>query len=244
MALVSCPPLLKKLIKRVNSSKSGENDALRLIARAFAAKRQKKRIHTVAVQTSTEIIISLQDGTFRATNELIQALDEIESPNHIELIRECRRCPVVFWAGRADKEACDKHLVAWRKQRQRAKALKAETQRQKKKALLANKPLRWSKRSNTTKAVISAIMNQRRVFWRIDNWVVSELRWQLKAPVTNRRIVRQCLNALVKEDFLTYHPHPQDEDSDEPRDPLEDRWAPTQKLRNRLAGVRPKPSTH
>ena len=251
-----CPSRLKELIALANLEPDSEaRKNLQAIARAFRAKRLKKT-YSESLEIECRFIISisiesgeLETGFDEAIGKFVRALNRVEFEGGLGRIRECLKCLEIFWAPRNDKEtcsqkACKQYADALRKRNKRQRDEQKRAEKEKKLAKRKEKPLQWSKRSNTTKAVISAIMNQNRVFWRIDGWVVSELKWQLKAPIVSRRIVRQCLDSLVREDFLTYHPHPQDEDSDEERDPLEDRWAPTQKLRNRLAGIRPKKPTH
>lgn len=52
-------------------------------------------------------------------NELALALAEIDPPERVDLLLECPECSRVFWAGRDDKKACDKHAGTIRKRKQR-----------------------------------------------------------------------------------------------------------------------------
>ena len=234
-----CPSRLKELIDLANLDPNGETRSyLHAIARAFRAKRQKKSApKTIEIPLSQPLSISTADGVVTSLpHDLVIALNQIDPPSGIDMIRECPKCLELFWAGRKDKEACARHADALRKQAKRLSLKQRQADREKNLARRKEKRIRFSKLSNTAWAVIGAIMGQYRVFWRIDSQVAFSLQMDDKRP-PNRLIVRNCLDKLVKDGYLTYHPHPQDEDSDEPRDPLEDRWAPTQKLKNQLADI-------
>jgi len=174
------------------------------------------------VEFLSRVTINLTDFSVEVRNELALALMEVDPPNKIALIRECRICNGVFWAGRADKVACDRHAGQWRKSEQRRKG-KAEAKKQaaERKDAQLKKALRGM--SRTAVALLNAIVfGKQRVFYKIDHAAWDELDDNpsvLRVP--NRRIVRRTLTMLVDRKYLTHQP--QD-------DPLDDLYFPEQHL--------------
>jgi hypothetical protein len=236
-----CPSRLKELLDLANLDPNGETRSyLQTIARAFRAKRQKQSApKTIEIILSHTLRISTADGEVSApTHDLLLALNQIEPPSSIGLIRECPKCLELFWAGRKDKEACTRHADALRQKAKRHRVKQREAEREKRTAKRKDKRVKFSELSSTAWEVIQAIMNQYRVFYRIDREVAFRMQGG-RTQVPSSRIVRNCLNSLVKDGLLDYYPH-EPEDEDEPRDPLEDRWAPTQHLTNRMLKLRRK----
>lgn len=222
-----CPARLKRLIARANES--DKPHALRLILRALRDKQQNKGPDTFAVESPSRVTIDLTNYSTTVRTELADALAEIDPPDKIHLIRECRICALVFWAGRDDKQACDKHAEQWRKSEQRRRKREEQAQEEKE---AAERKIRKELRgmSRTTVALLNAIVfaNQR-VFYKIDYeaWVeLDENPSVLRAP--NRRIVRRTLTMLVDRGYLRHEP--QD-------DPLEDYYLPQRKLLNHWAEI-------
>lgn len=229
-----CPPRLKRLIKRVNAGSADEAHALRQILRAFHARRQNKGADTIAIQSLSEITINLTEYKVTVVSELAKALDEIDSWRVVDSIRECVHptCSQIFWAGRADKEACDKHAQQWRKTRQRRKEREnqAEAHARREEAQLKRTITRLSP---TAHAVISAIMaNQKRVFLNIDDSAASYL-YGTVLHVPSRYIVRQTLTMLVRRGYLDYF---------EDVNHNEDRYSPRQKLIDLWSSMQRKPT--
>jgi hypothetical protein len=224
-----CPRRLQKLIDRVNKQSTSESHALRQILRAVQDRRKNKGPDTYAVNLDSTVTINLIDYSFSVRNELALALSEIDPPDKIDLIRECRVCNDLFWAGRDDKVVCDRHAEQWRKKNQR--------DRQKKDQARAKKEVEESKitkelegMSRTAVALLNAIVfAKQRVFYKIDYEAWVELDENpLVRRVPNRRIVRQTLTMLVNRGYLTHEP--QDDPLDDyylPRKKLLDRWKPT-----------------
>ncbi len=229
-----CPLRLQRLIKRENALPASDPHPLRQILKAFQAKRQNKGPETFAVKFPSEVTINLTDCTVAVRNDLALALAEIDLPAMVDLIRECPIpiCRRLFWAGRADKVACDAHVGQWRKQedRRKKKQTQAETDREREEARLRKT---ISRLSRTAVAVITVIMaDRRRVFESIDNWACYYLRGSVR-KVPSRFIVRQTLTMLVKEGYLTYQADVDpDEDQYEPREKLINLWTEMHKPKN------------
>ena len=200
-----CPSLLKELIKRANARPLEESEPLRLIARAFRAKRQGKgRKRTMKIESRSEITISL-DGDVSVTDAVALALGQIQPANKIGLIRECPVCFQIFWAGRSDAEACPKDSQAWRKREQRRRDREIEGRRAKnrtrRKESRADKPLKVSR---TTRAILGALASHCRLWQSIDNHCY------LRLGATGRRegkyrtaTVKRCLKMLLDLGFVT-----------------------------------------
>jgi len=224
-----CPSRLKELITVANLEQDSDaRKHLQAIARAFRAKRQATaRPASIEFVLSQTVTISVQEGRVdTASHELILALNQIDPPENIGLIRECPKCLELFWAGRKDKEACTRHADALRKRETRLWAKKKAEERAKRQAsrkkAQVKKPLEISR---TTEAIIHAIMNQCRVFSSIDSEVYLELNrrgGRERGSLYRTATVIRCLKMLVDRGYLTHHP--QD-------DPKKDRYAPTEKLK-------------
>ncbi len=128
-----CPPRLRRLIAEANEKPIDTTHPLRLILRALKDKSQNKGPDTLPLPSMSLVTINLTDYSVTVRNELALALKEIYPPNRINLIRECRKCSLLFWAGRVDKVVCDKHTEQWRKSKQRIKQ-KAEQAQAKKRS--------------------------------------------------------------------------------------------------------------
>jgi len=129
----------------------------------------------------------------------------------------------VFWAGRDDKKACNKHLgtIRKRKQRQKAKTEQAKTEEQ---VRAQRKEAAIKRLSRTAVALLNAIViHGHRVFWKIDNAAWKELRDDPSVlRVSNPHVVRQTLNMLVNRGYLRH--------SERAGRPREGRYEPRQKL--------------
>src|SRR5688572_13601495 len=104
-----CPERLRKLIERLNRESGDEARVLRLILSEVEKRRQGKGQETYVVNLQSKITISLTDYSFHIRNDLADALADIDPPELIERIRYCPVCNCLFWAGKANKKACDKH---------------------------------------------------------------------------------------------------------------------------------------
>lgn len=217
-----CPARLRRLIAQANEKPIDPSHPLRLILRALQFKRQNKGPDTFAVDLISTVTVNLIDYSITVRNELARALEEIDPPTRIHLIRECQVCSQLFWAGRVDKTVCDKHAEQWRKSRQRireradkARAEKEATERQIRNELKAM--------SRTAVAFLNAIVfGNERVYWKIDNAAYWELKDNpLVRRVPNDRVIRRTLAMLVARGYLRHVPH---------GDPTEDYYVPLKKL--------------
>ena len=169
-----CPRLLQRLIDRANES--SKPHALTLILRAIQDRRQNKGPETVVVESISQVTINLTDYSVTVRNELDLALREIDPADKIDLIRECRVCGHLFWAGRVDKEVCGKHAELWRKRNQRQKK-EEEKAKATQLAIEAERRKVLKTLSRTAAAVLNAIiLDGNRVFHRIDNEAAVELK--------------------------------------------------------------------
>ncbi len=242
MPLKTCPLHLQRLIDRFNEQPS-ESNPIKQILKAFRDKRQGKSTDTVTVKGLSQITINLVDFKATVRDELELALLEIDLPNLADLIRECpvRYCGRIFWVGRDDKRACDKHVGRWRQSeyRRNKKEKEAETEQteaERRREEEARKTL--SGLTETAISVIQAVMHhRRRLFHEIDHWSSYELR-QIDKPVRSTHVVRQSTNKLVKQGYLEHSPN---------IDPDEDRYDPKGKLIklwNELLEFGLQPATH
>ena len=214
------------MIRRANSRSPEDNDVLRLIARAFRAKRQRKGSkRPIKIESRSEVTISLEDGHVTASNELALALDQIEPASKIHLIRECPVCSPIFWAGRSDAEACPEHSATWRKRKHRRKRTAQVAERAKQRAKRKEKQTEESlKLSRTTAAILYAIDEQCRTWKSIDDHVYSSLRkkrrkYRESPPgIYRTATVKRSLKMLVERGYLTYTG-------------ANDYYAPTEKLK-------------
>jgi len=197
-----CPNRLKELIRLANlDPESDARKHLQVIARACKAKRQRTlpAAASIQIQTSRTITIHLTDGTVEIPiDELELALDQLDPPSTIDLIRECPRCLEIFWAGRADKEACDRHTSAWSKREWRRKAKEKAVIRAKERAERNKKRAEGPFELTITSAtILDAIFESVRSFKGIDDYC-----W---ARMSNHYIqtnIRPALNLLVAAGFL------------------------------------------
>lgn len=228
-----CPLRLQRLINRENALPASEPHPLRQIRRAFQDKKKGKGWETFVVGFPSDVTINLTDCTVRVQNELALALADISSPDMIDMIRDCPVCGDLFWAGRAEKEACDRHKEQWRKQRQRRneKRKQAEVDSERDAAQL-EKTIRGL--SKTATAVIIAIMaGHCRLFHNIDQeacYGIGQTSWE---RIPSSYVVRQTLAMLVKRGYLEHYPAGNPlEDRYEPEDKLSELWAAVQRARS------------
>jgi hypothetical protein len=238
-----CPPYMRRLINRVNELPAGEPNPLKQLLRALNEKKQGKGADTVAVKSPSEVTVNLVTFRVNVRSEFELALQDVDVdlPDLVDLIRECPEltCGRLFWAGRSDKKACDEHVGLLRKRRNRRDKRERETEVKhaeatNRRAEEAQKAL--SKMSPTAIAVIRAIMRPERprLFWEIDWWVAYEHR-ESGEVIRSTHVVRQTINKLVKDGYLTYS---------ESAEPEEDRYEPRQKLIDLWAEIRRQLSTH
>jgi len=204
-----CPSRLKELIALANLEPDSEAlTHLRAIAQAFRAKRQKKTKASASVQIELKqtIKVLLADGTVETSrDELELVLAQIEPPSKIDLIRECPKCREIFWAVRADKEACDRHTAAWSKQEWRRKTKEKEAKRAKERERRAKSPSRTDKPlSLTSKIILEAIANQNHLFSSIDYYCFWELNRSRRYGGNTYRTatVTRCLELLVDSEYI------------------------------------------
>lgn len=234
----ACPLHFQRLIDRFNEQPS-ESNPIKQILKAFRDKKQGKSTDTVTVKGLSQITINLVDFGITVRDELELALFEIDLPNLAALIRECpvRDCGRMFWVGRDDKRACDQHVDRWRQREYRRNKKKREAEAQRSEA--ANRREEQAKKaiselSPTAIEVIRAIMRPERPreFWEIDHWASYGHR-QSGEVVRSTHVVRQTINRLRKDGYLTYS---------ESAEADEDRYEPTQKLRDLWAEMRKRPT--
>jgi len=232
---------MRRLIERVNELPPTEPNPLKQILKAFQGKRQGKSPDTVVVSSASDLEINLVDYRVSVRSEMELALQEIDLSNLADLIRECpmERCGRLFWIGRLDKKACDRHVGLLRKRKNRR--VKKETEAEAKRIEAANREEEdaWEALSGMSKTaidVISAIMavpERPRFFWDIDWWVAHEHR--KNGEVTrSTKVVRQTINKLVKDGYLTYHESAEPKDDRyEPRNKLDIVWAAILRMREK-----------
>src|SRR6185295_128484 len=165
MPPTACPERLRKLINRVNKESSDqardEARVLRQILQAIQNWRQNKgSTDTFQVNLPSTITIDFRDFSSHIRNEFASALADIDPPEMIERIRECpvEHCNTLFWAGRDDKVACDRHVDVWRKRKNRRdikqRKTVAATKRRKQEATET-----FDQMNRTTQSVIRAVMS-------------------------------------------------------------------------------------
>jgi DNA-binding MarR family transcriptional regulator len=180
---------------------------LQAIARAFRAKRQGKPAPSVIqIEIQQLITVSLSDGAVQTPrSEIETALDEIDPPRNIDLVRECPKCLEIFWAGRMDKEACDQHVSWWGKREWRRKGKEKAERRAEAKARRAKSKARLDKPlSPTSLMVLDAIANQQHLFESIDYHCFWELnrRKRFKGTKYSKPAVQECLKLLVDAGYI------------------------------------------
>ena len=85
------------------------------------------------MKNPSEVTINLVSARITERSDLELALQDVgdDLPNLVDLIRECPEstCGQLFWAGRSDKKACDKHIGLLRKRRNRRDIKNREKQK-------------------------------------------------------------------------------------------------------------------
>jgi hypothetical protein len=226
--LVPCPERLRRHIKRLNQESGVEAQHLRLILQAIQnAQQNNKDPEPYVVKLPATVTVDLTDFRFHIRTSLTDALSAIDPPELIERIHECPVCRDLYWAGRKDKKACDKHVDRWRKRQnrrdieQRETAAATEQRKQEARETLAAM-------TTTARSVIRAIMvSEARLFSDIDGACWHQFYNDERVP-RSTEIVRNVTQRLYKDGFLDYH------ESAERRDrrgfSVEDRYTPTRKL--------------
>jgi len=226
--LTPCPERLRKRIKRLNQENSVEAQHLKQILRALHNnRRDNKSPDPYVVKLPSTITVDLTDFSFHIRNELTDALSAIDPPELIKRIRECPVCHDLYWAGREDKAACDKHVDRWRKRQNRQdieQRKTADAAEQRKQA--ARKTL--AAMTTTDRSVIRAIMvKDACFFWQIDVACWDQFYYDDRVP-RSKYVVRNVTHKLYKKGYLDYA------ESAERRDKrgfsFEDRYTPTRKL--------------
>jgi hypothetical protein len=225
-----CPERLRKLINRVNKESGDqardEARVLRQILQAIQNWRQNKgSTDTFQVNLPSTITIDFRDFSSHIRNELASALADIDPPEMIERVRECpvEHCNTLFWAGRDDKKACDKHgervrQANYRRDIKDRKTAAAGKRRKHEVKTTLNEMKR------TARAVIRAVMVARkRKFQRIDVQT-SQILWSAYGFIPSTRVIRNVTHKLHKDGYLDYFP------SAERGFAIEDQYYPTQKL--------------
>ena len=233
---------MRRLLKRLNESQPNEPNPLKHLLKALHENKQGIGGDTVTVKIPSEVTINLVNSRITVRSDLELALQDVgdDLPNLVDLIRECPEstCGQLFWAGRSDKKACDKHIGLLRKRRNRrdiknsekqkkadakahAKRVEAESRRQK-----ATKTLNQMNR--TARSVIRVIMESNaRKFSTIDGRSWHEFNEDGLLP-RSTWVVRNVTHSLFKDGYLEYF------ESAERRDRRGfsdgDRYYPTQKL--------------
>jgi hypothetical protein len=180
------------------------------IARAFRAKRHgEKRLSAfVQIDSVFTIKVHLAGRLSTAHDDLALALKEFEdSETRIDLVRECPICSDIFWAGRSDKEACDRHATRWRKQEQRRREKIKTEQRAKARVRRATSKRRIERPlSRTSMLILEAIANQLHRFKTIDDHVYMKMhtsRWVRKTdPLYRTATVIRCLKLLADAGYI------------------------------------------
>lgn len=206
-----CPSRLKELITLANLEPDSETRKhLRAIADIFRARRRGDKRPPAFVQIDSIFTVKVYlDGRLTTAHaDLAVALKEVEhAETRIDLIRECPVCSEIFWAGRSDKEACDRHAARWRKQEQRRREkIKAE-QRTKARVRRATSKGRIEKPlSRTSMLILEAIANQLHRFDTIDYYVYRKMhisRWVRRSdPLYRTATVIRCLKLLADSGYI------------------------------------------
>lgn len=202
--LAPCPERLRKYIRRLNQESGVHAQHLKLILQAI----QDKQTEYVA-DLSSKVTIDLTTFDYRISNDLTEILRAVDPPELIARIRECKAvvkrkiCGDLFWAGRDDKKACDKHggRVRQKKHRRDIKSRKfaADIQRRKDEATKTFDAMTTTKRS-----VIRAIMvKDAREFWEIDGACWHQFNDDGRVP-RSTWFIRNSTHRLYKDGYLEY----------------------------------------
>ena len=214
----------------MNKQGGDEAHVFREIVHTIQKRRHNKTgQETYAVKLQSTVTINLLDYTSHIRNDVADALGDIDPPNLIERIRECpeSHCGHLFWAGREDKTACDKHAGRRRKRQNRL-----DIKLRKKAAAARSKKEEATKTfdgmNRTQQSVIRAIMvSGAREFGVIDATSWQEFFGEGRVP-RSTLIVRRTTHKLFKDGYLEFH------ESAERRNRYGfskwDRYEPTQKL--------------
>jgi DNA-binding MarR family transcriptional regulator len=176
-----CPSRLKELIALANLEPDSEvRKHLKAIAEAFRTKRRRQNAtSSIDIPSPFQIRIDLENGALTGVyDELAVALQQVESESNVDRIRQCPICSEIFWAGRADKEACARHAVRWRKQEWRREEKKRIAEREKRHAQRVRRQIQKPfELSRTTAAILDAVeLEQKRRFKTIDDYCYLHLR--------------------------------------------------------------------
>jgi hypothetical protein len=218
-----CPERVRKIIKRLNQESGVEAHHLKSILQAIRNKQQEPYV----VKLPSTITINLADFSDRIRHPLSDVLSAIDPPDLIERIRECPVCHDLYWAGRKDKAACDKHVERWRKRenrrdiKKREEAADAKRKRDEARETLAAM-------TTTARSVIRAIMvSDARLFGDIDGACWHQFHNDDRVP-RSTEIVRNVTHRLHKDGYLDYFESA--ERPDRRGFSVEDRYTPTRKL--------------
>jgi hypothetical protein len=121
MPVTPCPARLQRYIKRLNQESGVEAQELKAFLQAVRNKQDP-----YIVKRPSTITIDLTNFTVHIRHPLSDALSAIDPPELAERILECPVCHDLYWAGREDKPACDKHVNQWRQREYRKEKKKRE----------------------------------------------------------------------------------------------------------------------
>src|ERR1043166_9244070 len=224
-----CPERLQKRLSRLNQENSVEAQHIRGILRAI----QSKSAEPYSVKLPSTITVDLTDFSVRIHNELTDALKAFDPPELIHRIKECPVCPDLYWAGREDKAACDKHVDRWRQRKYRDEKRKRERaaadQQRRDEATEILRALSKAKR-----AVIRAIMGKDASdFYEIDVAVWHEYNDAGILP-RSKLVIRRSTHRLYRDGYLEYRESADRLESTDRRTRRKvspyDRYTPTRKL--------------
>lgn len=203
-----CPRHLERLI-------ADDPQIVREIRHALQDWRQNKGAETLGLKRTSRVTINLTDLTVTVLSDLKLALADTDAQSMIDLIHECPVCDALFWTGRIDKVACNKHAKQWRKSRQRLREREGRAKAERE-ALERKIRKELQRMSHTAVAVLDAIVLRKQyLFWKIDNDVADHLDENpLVRRVPSTYIVRQTLTMLVERGYLTHEQNEQDERKD------------------------------
>ena len=236
----ACPLYMRRLIDRLNQLPPSDPNPLKQLMKALQVRGQGKGTDTVTVKALSEVTINLVNSRVNVRSELELGLQEIDLSDLLNLIGECPEptCGRLFWRGRADKPACDKHIGLLRQRRNRRdkKAREAEARRvttEAEREGIAKRKKReatqtFDAMNRTAQAVIRAVMVSKvHKFTLIDGAAWHDFYDDDLLP-RSTLVVRRVTHKLHKDGFLDYF------ESAERRDKNgfspDDRYYPTQKL--------------
>jgi DNA-binding MarR family transcriptional regulator len=202
---------------------------LQAIAGALRDKRRRQnKADFIDIPSPFQIRINLENGKLTGIyDELALALQDVEFESNVDRIRECPICSEIFWAGRADKEACARHAVRWRKQEWRRKEKAKKAERVKRRAQRINRLIQKPfELSLTTATILDAVgMQQKRTFKTIDDYCYLHLRaWGRQKGMYRTVNVVRGLKKLEELGFIHCY-RPEDDEDVQPY------YTPTTKLK-------------